>query len=454
MKLRNRVFIGLGAVALAFAATVFLIANTQRRYSIDQVDSRLRSAMRVAAQQFSPQPAPVRDEDAGAFSDLYVGRLSEDGTLTTLLEGSVVDGAPNVTPALAAQHQAKDGPFSAPFTVGGVGTGDDFRVIVLARPGGSGWDVVALSLANTDAAYTRLLIASGIGAAVVFSVIALTGLWVVRLGVKPINDVTEAADAISAGDRERRLPSYPPGTEAAHLAAAFNSMLDAKEAADERLRQFVADASHELRTPLTSIRGYIELYHRGGLEDPSRLDDAMRRVTGEAERMGALVDDLLLLSKLDRGLPLELSNVDLVSLLEDAAADARAVQPDRPVTVVCERPLHCQGDALRIHQVIAAIVANALVYTPADSPVELVGERRDGAVVLEVVDHGPGVDQATAHHVFERFYRGDASRARSTGGSGLGLSIAKSIVEAHGGRIALHTTPGKGATFTIALPSP
>jgi two-component system OmpR family sensor kinase len=178
----------------------------------------------------------------------------------------------------------------------------------------------------------------------------------------------------------------------------------------------------------------------------------MRRVSGEAERMGALVDDLLLLSKLDRGLPLEIATVDLVALLADAAADARAVQPGREITVQVEQPLSCSADPLRIHQVVAALVATALVYTPADTPIELVGARRDGAVVLEVVDHGPGLDADTAAHVFERFYRGDSSRARSTGGSGLGLSITKSIVEAHGGRIAVHTAPGQGCRFTIALP--
>jgi two-component system OmpR family sensor kinase len=287
----------------------------------------------------------------------------------------------------------------------------------------------------------------------VFAVIGLTAAWVVRLGVKPINDVTEAADAISAGDRDRRLPSYPAGTEAAHLADAFNSMLDQKEAADERLRQFVADASHELRTPLTSIRGYADLYQQGGLDDRARLDDAMRRVSGEAQRMGALVDDLLLLSKLDRGLSLETSTVDLAALLEDVAADARAVQPDRAVSVECGRPLRCTGDPLRLHQVVAAVVHNALVHTPLDAPIELVGRAADGAVVVEIIDHGPGLDPEIAARVFERFYRGDPSRARSSGGSGLGLSIAKSIIETHGGRISVHTAPGEGCRFTIALPT-
>ena len=440
MKLRTRLFVGLGAVSLAFAVTALLVATTQRRYAIEQVDRQLRAAMPLVAGQFGDRPQPLPPEGAGVFSEVYIGVLAEDGTLTTVVQGPLVTGTPDVTVDDALRGRE-------PFTV------DGFRVLTVPRPDRSGWDVIALSLAETDAAFQRLLLATGIGALAVLTVIGLTGWWVVRLGVAPINAVTDAADAITAGERDRRVPSYPSGTEAAHLASAFNSMLDQKEAADERLRQFVADASHELRTPLTSIRGYVELYHRGGLTEHDRLDDAMRRVSAEAERMGTLVDDLLLLSKLDRGLPLETSDVDLAALLDDAAADARAVQPGRVVTVQCERPLRCTADALRIHQVVAALVANALVYTPADTPVELRGERQQGAVVLTVVDHGPGLDAATAEKVFERFYRGDESRARSTGGSGLGLSIARSIVEAHGGRIAVRSTPGEGCRFTIALPA-
>ncbi len=452
MKLRHRVVIGLGAVALAFAVTALLIVNTQRRYSVEQLDRQLQNAIPLAFSQFGPRPQPLPPDGIGAFSELFVGRLAEDGTMTVLVQGPLVSGTPAVTPQIAAEHAGR-GPSGAPFTVGGIDTGDDFRVIVSQRRDVAGWDVVALSMAQADAAHTRLLVATGIGALVVLAVVSLTGVWVVRLGVRPINDVTDAADAISAGDRERRLPSYPPGTEAAHLASAFNQMLDQKEAADDRLRRFVADASHELRTPLTSIRGYVELYHRGGLTDQDRLDDAMRRVSGEAERMGALVDDLLLLSKLDRGLSLETATVDIASLLDDAALDAAAVQPTRTITVTSERPLTCVADPLRIQQVVAAVAANALVYTPVEAPIELVGSRRDGAVVIDVVDHGPGLDAETAAHVFERFYRGDDSRARSTGGSGLGLSIAASIVEAHGGRLAVHPTPGGGCTFTIALPA-
>jgi two-component system OmpR family sensor kinase len=464
MKLRNRLLIGLGGVAVAFGITGFLTANTQQRYLTEQVDRQLQNSIRIAFAFVGNRPVPPSPTDAGTFSEVFLGHLDIDGTLTVVVQGPLVSGAPNVTLAVAQAHSPRvqapgpggapggPGQNSTPFTVDGVGTSDSFRVIVLQRRESTGYEIVALSLAKADNAYTRLLIATGIGAVVVLSVITLTAAWVLRLGVRPINDVTDAADAISAGDRNRRLPKYPEGTEAAHLAAAFNSMLDQKEAADERLRQFVADASHELRTPLTSIRGYVELYHRGGLNEQDRLDDAMRRVSGEAERMGALVDDLLLLSKLDRGLPLDMANVDLVSLLEDAAADARAVQPGRVVEVHVQRPLGCTGDPLRLHQVVAAIVANALVYTPVDTPIELLGSQHEAALLVEIVDHGAGMDDDTAGHVFERFFRGDASRARSTGGSGLGLSIAKSIVEAHSGRLVLQTAPGEGCRFKIALP--
>jgi two-component system OmpR family sensor kinase len=450
MKLRHRLYIGLGVVAVAFAVTGFLVANTQRRYLTEQIDRQLRNAVPLAITQFGNRPAPLPPDGPGVFSEVYIGRLSADGEITTLVQGPLVTGTPDVTVADAEAHSGR-GP-GRPFTTGGVGTGDDFRVIVVQRPEVSGWDIIAISTAQAEAAYTRLLIAMGIGGIIVFAVIGLIGAWVVRLGVRPINEVTAAADAISAGDRTRRVPSYPAGTEAAHLAQAFNSMVDQKEESDERLRQFIADASHELRTPLTSIRGYADLYHRGGLAEPDRLDDAMRRVTGEAERMGALVDDLLLLSKLDRGLPLATVTVDLASLLDDAAADARAIQPERRVTVQSVRPLTCQGDPLRLHQVVASILHNALVHTPVDTPIELIGTPRDGAVVLEIVDHGPGLDPDVAAKVFERFYRGDPSRARSSGGSGLGLSIAKSIVETHGGRVGVHTAPGEGCRFTIALP--
>jgi two-component system OmpR family sensor kinase len=451
VRLRTRLFIGLAGVTLAFAITGYLIANTQRRYLTQQLDRQLQNAVPLAMGVVGDRPGPVPPDGAGALSEVFIGHLALDGTLTTFVQGQLITGTPSITVDEAQTHAGRG--FGEPFTVDGTGTSDRFRVVAFQPRQRDGWDIVGLSAAKADDAYTRLLVATGIGGAVVLAVIALTGAWVVRLGVKPINDVTAAADAISAGERGTRVPAYPEGTEAARLGAAFNTMLDQKEASDERLRQFVADASHELRTPLTSIRGYADLYQQGGLREPARLDDAMRRVTSEADRMASIVNDLLLLSALDRGAALSITEVDMADLLQDAASDGRAVQPDRDITVILDGPLQCRGDGHRLHQVVAALVHNALVHTPVDTPVEISGARADGAVVIEVVDHGPGMDGDTAARAFERFYRGDPSRARHTGGSGLGLSIAQSIVDAHGGRLALFTSPGDGCRFRIALPA-
>jgi two-component system OmpR family sensor kinase len=455
VKLRTRLYIGLTVIAIAFGITGFLVTGTQRRYQTSQVDRQLQSSIRAAMGMMGDRPGPRPndgDNDPRSISELFLGHLDTDGTLITYMQGRLVSGQPRVTPQEAAAHAGRG--FGVPFTVGGDGTNDRFRVVAFQRRDtSSGWDVVALSLARTDGSHDRLLIAMGLGGAVVLVIIGLMGAWVLRLGVRPITEVTAAADAITAGEKGRRAPSFPPRTEAAHLANAFNSMLDQKEQADERLRQFVADASHELRTPLTSIRGYADLYQQGGLRDQARLDDAMRRVTGEAERMSSIVNDLLLLSKLDRGMQLDIQVLDLSMLLDDAAADARAVQPERSVTVTTHRPLHAAIDSDRMRQVLAAVVHNSLLHTPIESAIELRGTQSGASVVIDVVDHGPGMDEHTAARAFERFFRGDQSRTRQSGGSGLGLSIAQSIVQAHGGTITLSTTVEHGSTFRITLPA-
>jgi two-component system OmpR family sensor kinase len=230
-------------------------------------------------------------------------------------------------------------------------------------------------------------------------------------------------------------------------------MLDERQVADDRLRQFVADASHELRTPLTSIRGYSDLYQHGGLDDTAALDDAMRRVASEAGRMGTLVDDLLLLSTLYQRRDIRQDVVDLALVLGDVARDAVAVQPARVVTVYTQQGLLVTGDSERLHQVVSALVHNSMMHTPLETSVELRGHIEASNVVIAVIDHGPGMDARTAAGAFERFFRGDPSRSRHNGGSGLGLSIAKSIVEAHGGNISLTTSPGNGVQFRICLPA-
>ncbi len=228
-------------------------------------------------------------------------------------------------------------------------------------------------------------------------------------------------------------------------------MLDERQRNEERLRRFVSDASHELRTPLTSIGGYADLYRRGGLADSVVLDDAMRRIQQETIRMSRLVDDLLLLARLDEGRAPTRAPVDIAALLRDAAADSAVIDPTRLVTLRVTEPLLTFGDEHELHQVVRAILGNALRYTRG--PIQLIGvPAPHGGATIEVVDEGPGMEPAVASRIFERFFRGDAGRARGDGGSGLGLAVVKSIVTAHGGRAEVETSPAGGTRIRIVLP--
>jgi two-component system OmpR family sensor kinase len=220
------------------------------------------------------------------------------------------------------------------------------------------------------------------------------------------------------------------------------------------MRRFVADASHELRTPLTSIRGFAELYRQGAVQSPEDVARILRRVEDEAARMGLLVDDLLLLARLDQQRPLEQRPVDLLALATDAVQDARAVDPGRPVAVqvVGSPPGPVTGDEARLRQVVGNLVTNALNHTPPGTPVLVSVGGEPGWAVLAVTDRGPGLAPEDADRVFERFYRADASRTRAAGGTGLGLSIVAALVAAHGGRVDVESAPGRGATFRVRLP--
>ena len=272
--------------------------------------------------------------------------------------------------------------------------------------------VVALPLTDTDAAISRLIVVEAIATAIALGVLALVAWWVVRLGVRPIKRMADAAAEIADGNLSERVPEGDPRTEAGELGVALNRMLEQIEAAfaersntEARLRQFVADASHELRTPVTTIRGYAELYREGALDDRADLDDAMRRAEQEAVRMGALVEDMLQLARLDQHRPPRDEVVDMALLATDTAADARAVDTSRVITVVGAERLTVSGDSDRLRQVLANLVRNALVHTPPGTPIELRMWRDVDTVVVDVVDHGPGMTPDDAAHVFERFYR-------------------------------------------------
>jgi two-component system OmpR family sensor kinase len=358
----------------------------------------------------------------------------------------------------------------APFTVRTLRHGDSrWRVLAVPLPGGTTSVVVALSLDDVDNTVTQLTLVNAVVGLAVLGLLAVGGYLVVRSSLRPLVEVEHIAGAIAAGDLSRRVPERDPRTEVGRLGRALNGMLGQIESAfrareaseqnarrsEERMRQFVADASHELRTPLASIRGFAELYRQGAVPDEADVQRVMRRIEDEALRMGVLVEDLLLLARVDEQRPLEYAPVDLLQIAGDAVHDARAVAPDRRIELELlpsDTPPIVPGDEARLRQVAANLVSNALTHTPASATVRVrVGT--DGATaVLEVADDGPGLTPEDAARVFERFYRADPSRTRSSGGTGLGLSIVAALVAAHGGTVEVDTNPGRGATFRVRLP--
>jgi two-component system OmpR family sensor kinase len=289
----------------------------------------------------------------------------------------------------------------------------------------------------------------------------LLAWWVVRLGLRPLDRMGETADAIAGGDLSRRVAPATERTEVGRLGLALNAMLGQieqafaeRQASEHRLRQFLADASHELRTPLASIRGYAELFRIGAARKPEDTEKAMGRIEDESARMGALVENLLTLARLDQMPDAVRHPVDLTELVRDARDDARAVDPDRPIDLRVGGPVTVMGDQSQLRQVLGNLVRNALVHTPAGTAIELGVRSGDGGeAVVEVRDHGRGLPTDDTDALFERFWRADPGRERGRAGAGLGLSIVAAIVDAHGGKASAANAPGGGALFTIVLPA-
>jgi two-component system OmpR family sensor kinase len=319
--------------------------------------------------------------------------------------------------------------------------------------------IVAIPMRDVDDTLHHLLVIELLVATGVLLALALLAWWVVHMGLRPLERMGETAGAIARGDLSRRVEPADERTEVGRLGIALNSMLAQIEeafaertASETRLRRFVADASHELRTPLTSIRGYAELFRRGASTRPDDLAKTMRRIEEAAARMGVLVEDLLLLARLDQGRPLEHAPVDLTRLVAAAVDDLRATSPNRLVTYESDGAIVVSGDEFRLRQVLANLLENARTHTPPSSPVEVRVTQSDTDAIIEVRDHGPGMSEEDAARAFERFWRSDPSRTRSSGGAGLGLAIVAAITEAHGGHAEVETRPGAGATFRVCIP--
>ena len=335
-------------------------------------------------------------------------------------------------------------------------SGPRYRAQAVAVPGGT--LVTAIALEPTDqtlASLSRVELAVSI--AVVLALLVLV-LWIVRFGMRPLEDMTKTAGAIAGGDLTRRIRSTDERSEVGRLGTALNGMLGQIEEAfrersvsESRLRRFVADASHELRTPLTSIRGYAELLRKGAFSDEDGRRRASERIESEAARMSLLVDDLLLLARLDQGRPFERFPVEVAEVVSDAVDAARAVDPRRPISLDRHDSVLVEGDAVRLRQVVDNLLRNAQVHTPPGTPVHVRVARVGASAVITVADEGPGLDAEELARVFDRFYRGNEARTR--GGTGLGLSIVAALAEAHGGKAHVKSVTGEGATFTVELPA-
>lgn len=451
MTLRARVLAGLALIAVVSGLVALVVPRLVEDHLVDQIDDELASTdfpIRI-----DPGPPPgADDEGPDRPSRIFVALVESDGSVTRVFLPNYGDAAVPDLDADAVVARAGAGPYT-------VDAGDT-RYRMVATPAGDLVVVVGLPLDDVDDAVARLVRIQVIALAVVLVALALVAWWVIRLGVRPVNEMAAAATEIGAGDLSARVPEYPEATEAGRLGVALNRMLarieeafEQRRRSEERLRRFAADASHELRTPVTTVRGYAELYRSGALDDPDELAEAMRRVEQESVRMGSLVDDLLRLARLDQGRELERRPVDLAALVTEAGQDAQATDRQRPVAVEVDGPVVVEGDEALLRQVVVNLVANALVHTEPDVAVTLRAALVDGgAAVVEVHDDGPGMAPEVAERVFERFYRADSSRSRHTGGSGLGLAIAKAAVTAHGGEITLDTAPGQGTTFRMRLP--
>jgi two-component system OmpR family sensor kinase len=292
------------------------------------------------------------------------------------------------------------------------------------------------------------------------------GLWLVRIGLRPLRDMETTADSIAAGNLTERISGENESTEVGRLARTLNVMLARIEAAfsarlaserrlrasEQQLRQFVADASHELRTPISAISAYAELFERGASEQKEDLGRLLGGIRTETARMEHLVADLLLLARLDEGRPMEQRSMNLVAVCTEAVHTALAVGAEWPVTFEASAPVEVVGDATSLRQVMDNLLANVRAHTPPGTSARVKVELDGNQVVIAVADDGPGMDPEASEHVFERFYRSDPSRSRAHGGAGLGLSIVTAIVTAHHGTVSAIGRPGSGATFIVRLP--
>jgi two-component system OmpR family sensor kinase len=461
--------LALMAVALSLIGVASVVAL--RDYLVDRIDSQLTFAVSPYAQE-----SPTLQGGYVPPTDFFVSVQDGVGRYAVIYDKHKYkrDQLPDLNTLFvdAPAHTRKH------YTVFAIDHSRRWRVVPVIQADGSVL-TVGEDMSNVESAMERLVLINLFVGMTVLVALGLFGAWVVRRSLRPLTEIETTAGAIAAGDLGRRVPDLDERTELGRLSSALNTMLEQIESAfraraasehravrsEERMRQFVANASHELRTPLTTIRGFAELYRQGAADDPAAV---LRRIESEAARMGLLVEDLLLLARLDEERPLHQSPVAMADLVRDAATAAHAIAPDRLIEVSSESGLVVLGDEARLRQVIGNLVTNALRHTPAGTPVSLRLRRDADYAVVEVADAGPGLTPEQAERVFERFFRVDKARTRAAAraadepgppsqppphtGAGLGLAIVAALVAAHGGTVDVTTQPGAGATFRVRVP--
>jgi len=460
LSLRARLVLGvivLGAIGL-LVANVATYASL-REFLFDRTDRSLEDAEDPLARSFFRGcPREGERPPPGAEPGDFIQLRRLDGAVLCTLQIGRYDAPTPSPPQLPEKLTVPVQSDARLFTAQAEEGGDRYRVRASIEPRTGAVIVLATPLSDVDATLRRLLLIELLVTAAVLAALAALGLWVVRLGLRPLDAIGTTAAAIAAGDLSRRVERAESHTEVGRLGLALNAMLGqieaafkARAASERKLRRFVADASHELRTPLAAVRAYAELFARGADRRPDDLARAMTGISRESERMSLLVDDLLLLARLDEGRPLDREPVELEQIVGEAVETALTLEPDRQVDFESEGAL-VLGDRDQLRQIVDNLLSNVRAHTPAGTPLRVRVGRTNGSATIEVVDSGPGLSGEEAERVFERFYRADESRARASGGVGLGLSIVAAVAEAHGGTVTARSQPGEGATFQITLP--
>ena len=481
-SLRSRISLGVVLLtAFGFLASGIVAQNALKSYLTTQIDHELEAITGgtlprilragIAQESFESHRDGRDDHDDGVPAakapDSPLQRIPTTTSLTVLdASGNIVGGLggdlnkasiSDYVRGLLPSEVAKHG--DEPFTIEAAGA--DFRAVARTLPKNAGTVVAAQSLDELEKTISRLGYLFFIISLVLLILMALAARTVVSVGLRPLKTAEDTAEEIASGNLSARMPEASPNTEVGRLVSTFNTMLSrieesfaARTKSEDKLRRFVADASHELRTPLTAIRGFSELYRQGAVKGEEDTKQLLSRIEGESKRMSSLVEDLLLLARVDQSRALRSEAVDIVKVVSEATASAQVSGPNHPITLIAPNAeVFMLGDEVRIHQVVANLLANARSHTPDGTPIAVMITSNDDEVAVSVADQGPGMSEEDQKRIFERFYRADSSRARSgEDGTGLGLSIVEAVMQAHGGSVSVESELGKGSKFTLTFP--